>query len=317
MIDICCVKTPDYAAFLSSSFEPREYAQTLLNGSATSSNAISASLSLSHLDQRTIDALGQLGLVSSAVLSAHQAAAAATAKTNDEEPANNGKGRRISGSSTQQKQRSTINDDDGGHGTRSNGIGGAGTTDAFTSAFARAGSGDVSAALSKLSFAAEDLNRQLRTEINTHHSALLVQAGSLSSLEDNLRQIRGGLGEVESSVDRLRRKIAAPYVTLSTSLEKLPKLQRASDLARRAGRFVTLARRLDVQMTELNAANSRAMDSSSGRTSSRRQAANGAAGGTLDNEAGERALSEAALTLAELGEPRTFFHLRGKGSVWD
>lgn len=169
---------------------------------------------------------------------------------------------------------------------------------------ASSGSGDVSAALSKLSYAVDDLNRQLRSEINTHHAALLVQAGSVSSLEDNLRQIRGGLDEVESSVDRLRRKISVPYTELSTSLTRLAKLQRASDLARRAGRFVTLARRLDVQMAELNAANSTARIGLPGSTETAQPS--GTAIESTDrpsaSDSGERALSEAALTLAELGK---------------
>jgi hypothetical protein len=254
----------DYAVFLSTAFDPREYAQSLLNGTASSSkNAV-------NLDARSLQALHELRLPTAAAIPSSD----------------------VTGSSSdaaKQTQTGLLSKDAATGNTKDT----SSSHDAFTSAFARAGSGDVSAALSKLSFAVDDLNKQLRGEINTHHAALLVQAGSVSSLEDNLRQIRGGLEEVESSVDRLRNKIASPYITLSTSLEKLAKLQRASDLARRASRFVTLARRLDVQMNELNAANGNGKGSRSGTATPT---------GIKDAEGGERALSEAALTLAELGE---------------
>lgn len=190
--------------------------------------------------------------------------------------------------------------------------------DAFASTFAKAGAGDVSAALAKLSVAVDGLNKQLRSEINTHHAALLAQAGSVSLLEDNLSQVRGGLSEVEGSVDRLRRKIAIPYETLSNDLGRLAKLQRASDLARRAHRFVALARRLDLQMAELNEANTRLVSPElpNGKLNSSANGSNTllAPSSTLErtvsremrdkanNDTAERALSEAALTLAELGE---------------
>jgi hypothetical protein len=220
------------------------------------------------IDPRSLEALQQLGLASSSSL--------VTA----------------SGSTGQHKAS------DKSHGPSSHQYGAFGRINS-------SGPGDVSAALSKLSFAVDDLNKQLRTEITTHHADLLVQAGSVSTLEDNLRQIRGGLDEVESSVERLRRKIALPYDTLSASLSRLAKLQRASDLARRASRFVVLARRLDVQMAELNAANMRAAQVRSNGSASGTTTPNGIMSKDLiDRDGGERALSEAALTLAELGEDR-------------
>ena len=260
----------DYAVFLHPAFDPREYAQSLLNASSNSSS----SKTTSHApDERSLEALRQLGLATTSVVAAKEAASS--------------------------EVKDVVQGVNGNVDSKNN--------DAFTSAFAKAGSGDVSTALSKLSFAVDDLNKQLRGEINTHHSALLVQAGSVSSLEDNLRQIRGGLEEVESSVDRLRRKIASPYVSLSTSLERLARLQRASDLARRASRFVTLARRLVVQMSDLNAANTKASQQRAASNST--SALNEVSGSSntvkdvLDrgNDSGERVLSEAALTLAELG----------------
>lgn len=276
----------DYALFLSPTFEPRSFAQGLLNGTAPSTASTTTGIPSSldplnkgkgasaeatavdqaepwTLDKRSLEALQQLGL-STASGSSHA----------------------------------------GGSNSQSKALERTSSSANHYNAFSRtsSGPGDVSAALSKLSFAVDDLNKQLRSEINTHHSALLVQAGSVSSLEENLRQIRGGLDEVESSADRLRRKIALPYETLSTSLTRLAKLQRASDLARRASRFVVLARRLDVQMADLNAANTRASQTRTNGTTSGRTTPNGVMSkDTGERDGGERALSEAALTLAELG----------------
>lgn len=277
------IACPDYALFLAPTFEPRSFAQGLLNGTATA-----AAASTSSNPANTADPVNRAKVASDENASAEQAEAWSLDKRSLEALQQLG----LSGSNTSagasqskasEKRPSTSN---------------------HYNAFSRSssGPGDVSAALSKLSFAVDDLNKQLRSEINTHHSALLVQAGSVSSLEENLRQIRGGLDEVESSADRLRRKIALPYDTLSTSLTRLAKLQRASDLARRASRFVVLARRLDVQMAELNAANTRASQTRANGTASGRTTPNGALSkDSGDRDGGERALSEAALTLAELG----------------
>lgn len=87
----------------------------------------------------------------------------------------------------------------------------------------------------------------------------------------------------DTAASRLRRKISVPYAELSASLARFGRLQRASDLARRASRFVTLVRRLDVQMADYEAAQ---------------------AGGDEARERGDRALGEAALTLAEIGALR-------------
>ncbi|CEQ40042.1 SPOSA6832_01618, partial [Sporobolomyces salmonicolor] len=114
------------------------------------------------------------------------------------------------------------------------------------------GTGDVSAALARLNFGVEDLNRQLKGEITKHHSSLLLQAASLGGMEGDLSEVRRGLAEVEGGVSRLKRKIAAPYQALSSSLLLLTRLRRAASLARRAQRFVHLARRLEGQMAEFD-----------------------------------------------------------------
>ncbi|BGP18331.1 hypothetical protein JCM10213_008504 [Rhodosporidiobolus nylandii] len=149
------------------------------------------------------------------------------------------------------------------------------------------GTGDVSAALARLNFGVEDLNRQLKSEVTKHHSSLLLQAASLGGLDGDLAEVRRGLAEVEGGVSRLKRKIASPHEALSSSLLLLTRLRRAASLARRAQRFMVLARRLEGQMVEISAANAEVAskaDGAEGRAEERR----------------ERAMAEAALTLAEI-----------------
>ncbi|GAA5906661.1 hypothetical protein JCM5296_006448 [Sporobolomyces johnsonii] len=153
------------------------------------------------------------------------------------------------------------------------------------------GTGDVSAALARLNFGVEDLNRQLKGEITKHHSSLLLQAASLGGMEGDLSEVRRGLAEVEGGVSRLKRKIASPHQALSSSLLLLTRLRRAASLARRAQRFVHLARRLEGQMAEF--------DGTAGDNGLRSSV--GPSGGEeKGTERRERAMAEAALTLAEI-----------------
>ncbi|BGP09947.1 hypothetical protein JCM10049v2_005825 [Rhodotorula toruloides] len=148
------------------------------------------------------------------------------------------------------------------------------------------GTGDVSAALARLNFGVEDLNRQLKAEVTKNHSSLLLQAASLGGLDGDLAEVRRGLAEVEGGVTRLKRKIAAPHDALASSLLLLTRLRRAASLARRAQRFTFLARRLEGQMSEIDGA--------------AQSAAGVAVNGEQASERRERAMAEAALTLAEI-----------------
>ncbi|GAA5902669.1 uncharacterized protein JCM6883_007203 [Sporobolomyces salmoneus] len=156
------------------------------------------------------------------------------------------------------------------------------------------GGGDVSAALSRLNFGVEDLNRQLKSEVTKHHEGLLLQAASLGGIEGDLGEVRRGLKEVENGVERLKRKISIPHDNLSNQLVLLTRLKRAASLTRRAQRFIFLAKRLEGQMGELDESNSGMRQSI------------GMGNGTLleERERGterrERTMAEAALTLAEI-----------------
>lgn len=161
--------------------------------------------------------------------------------------------------------------------------------------------GDVTAALAKLNFGIEDLNRQIRHEVTSHHPALLNKAASISSLEDALRSVRKGLGEVEGSVARLQKKISEPYEVLDAALGRLERLQRAAELCRRVARFVTLAKRLEGQMASFDREDlDHPPDHLQNGEDGMSKSALAKSISATRQERKERALAEAALTLAEL-----------------
>jgi len=93
---------------------------------------------------------------------------------------------------------------------------------------------------------------------------------------------------------RLRLKIRVPYQSLQGHVNRLYKLQQASDVLRRISRFLILARRLELQMAELNRPLDTSIDTPAEPTKSV---------GASHEEPGdekERTIAKAALTIAEL-----------------
>ena len=118
---------------------------------------------------------------------------------------------------------------------------------------------------------------------------------------------------------RLRLKIHVPYENLERQVNRLEKLQLASDVLRRTARFVILARRLEHQMKELHAADTKQENAipSSARTSSKnpiKSQVNSSTASSASNSRGstpalhddlssnegekERAIAKAALSIA-------------------
>ncbi|KDQ57683.1 hypothetical protein JAAARDRAFT_156584 [Jaapia argillacea MUCL 33604] len=158
---------------------------------------------------------------------------------------------------------------------------------------------DISVAISKLNHGIDDVSKQLKNVVTTHHEELLVQAAGVGDLEGSLTTVRSGLGELESHLDRLRLKIRVPYQSLQNHVNRLERLQQALDVLRRMSRFVILARRLEAQMAEMNM-------SETERPAVELKSANQGAprpnpGQTQDNEEEkERTIAKAALSVAEL-----------------
>ncbi|RPD63802.1 hypothetical protein L227DRAFT_542790 [Lentinus tigrinus ALCF2SS1-6] len=164
---------------------------------------------------------------------------------------------------------------------------------------------DVSVAISKLTFSLDDVEKQLKNVVITHHEDLLVQAAGVSDLEGSLGSVRTGLNELDSSLEKLRVKIRVPYQSLQQHVTKLDRIQQASDILRRTSRFVILARRLELQLAEMNkseAAETSAADTPKTKTLPASTSAGNTRSDTpVDNEDDkERAIAKAALTIAEL-----------------
>ncbi|KAF9467272.1 Golgi transport complex subunit 5-domain-containing protein [Collybia nuda] len=159
---------------------------------------------------------------------------------------------------------------------------------------------DISVAISKLTFGIDDVSKQIKNMVTTHHEDLLSQAASANNLSGSLTSVREGLSGLDSSLEKLRLKIRVPYQSLQKNVTRLQKLQQASDVLRRTSRFVGLTRRLQVQMTDMDGG-----DTTGDKKGKMR--ANGATdshgllgqGHDLEDEK-ERTIAKAALSIAEL-----------------
>lgn len=86
-------------------------------------------------------------------------------------------------------------------------------------------------------------------------------------------------------------------------MTRLQKLQQASDVLRRTSRFVILARRLQVQMADMDGNNATEdKDSNIGTNGASDSHGLLGQGHDLEDEK-ERTIAKAALSIAELGEP--------------
>ncbi|RDB25440.1 Conserved oligomeric Golgi complex subunit 5 [Hypsizygus marmoreus] len=161
---------------------------------------------------------------------------------------------------------------------------------------------DISVAISKLTFGIDDVSKQIKNVVAVHHEDLLSQAASANDLSGSLTSVRGGLNDLEASLEKLRLKIRVPYQSLQTNVSRLQKLQQASDVLRRTSRFVILARRLQLQMVDMDS--SKVPDSKSegrlGPSESSDSSGLLASGHGLEDEK-ERTIAKAALSIAELG----------------
>jgi hypothetical protein len=89
-------------------------------------------------------------------------------------------------------------------------------------------------------------------------------------------------------------KIRVPYRSLQGHVNRLHRLQQASDVLRRISRFLVLARRLELQMAELNRPSDASIDTPTEPTKPV-----GVSYEELGDEK-ERTIAKAALTIAEL-----------------
>ncbi|THV06795.1 hypothetical protein K435DRAFT_711109 [Dendrothele bispora CBS 962.96] len=157
---------------------------------------------------------------------------------------------------------------------------------------------DISLAISKLSFAIDDVSKQIRNLVTAHHEDLLSQAASAGQLSGSLTSVRTRLNDLDSSVDKLRVKISEPYQSLQANVSRLRKFQQAAEILRRTSRFVVLARRLQAQTIEMD---SQETQPTLRRPSQSRSDSTTSITGLLDPEdEKERTIAKAALSIAEL-----------------
>ncbi|KAJ7039234.1 Golgi transport complex subunit 5-domain-containing protein [Mycena alexandri] len=154
---------------------------------------------------------------------------------------------------------------------------------------------DISVAISKLNFGVDDVSKQIKSLVNSHHEELLSQAASASALAGSLTSVRSGLADLDSSLDKLRLKIRVPYESLQTNVSRLQKLQQASDVLRRTSRFVILARRLQNQMTEMEFNSNENPDATPKKSETQLNLM-----GQDPEDEKERTIAKAALSIAEL-----------------
>ncbi|KAL1410659.1 hypothetical protein Q8F55_004678 [Vanrija albida] len=141
--------------------------------------------------------------------------------------------------------------------------------------------GDLSVEVARLNYGIEDATRQLRQEITASYPLLLSHLTTSLALSSHLSPIRSSLDSLSSSIDRLHTKIHTPHTELGVLVRRLALLAHASDLSRRAARFVLVARRLETQMVRM------------------REGAAGEGGAAGDGEK-ERELAKAALSVTEV-----------------
>ncbi|PFH52012.1 hypothetical protein AMATHDRAFT_2501 [Amanita thiersii Skay4041] len=110
---------------------------------------------------------------------------------------------------------------------------------------------DLSEAISKLTYNIDDVTKQIKYLVAQHHEDLLSQAASSNELSGSLTSIRANIDELDNSLEKLQSRVHKPYHSLQSHVARLQYLQQASDILRRTSRFVTLARRLQIQITEL------------------------------------------------------------------
>ncbi|KAJ6593688.1 Golgi transport complex subunit 5-domain-containing protein [Mycena capillaripes] len=154
---------------------------------------------------------------------------------------------------------------------------------------------DIPVAIAKLNFGVEDVSKQIKSVVNSHHEELLAQAAGANSLAGSLTSVRSGLADLDSSLEKLRLKVRVPYQSLQTNVARLQKLQQASDVLRRTSRFVVLARRLQNQMTEMEISGNENPDPTPKKTDSQVNLL-----GQDPEDEKERTIAKAALSIAEL-----------------
>ncbi len=108
--------------------------------------------------------------------------------------------------------------------------------------------GDVTAALSQLNVALDDVGRQIKEEVSNNSATLIKSAQDAISTEERVSQLCEEIAKLQSSVQEMKSKVTTDHALLRKLDGRLGKLQLASEVLRKAQSFVLLCRRLQAQV---------------------------------------------------------------------
>ena len=106
----------------------------------------------------------------------------------------------------------------------------------------------LSASLSKLSHGLEILDKQIHSQVVSHHTDLLQQATGIQKVERVLDVIKSRVHSLKHSLDRIRLKINGPYEEISSLTLQLSRIQNTCMYLRKVIRFIYLTKRLKTQL---------------------------------------------------------------------
>ncbi|ESO82323.1 hypothetical protein LOTGIDRAFT_198052 [Lottia gigantea] len=106
----------------------------------------------------------------------------------------------------------------------------------------------ISEQLGKLAEGISLLDREIHSQIVTHHGDLLSQATSVETLEGVLQMMQTRIQSLLAAMDRVRSKVNEPYNKILARTTQLRHLQETCDILRRIIRIIYLSKRLHGQL---------------------------------------------------------------------
>ncbi|KXS11280.1 hypothetical protein M427DRAFT_138368 [Gonapodya prolifera JEL478] len=107
---------------------------------------------------------------------------------------------------------------------------------------------DIAPLIAKLEVQLDVLSRSIHEQVTMRHSELIQQVTGLADLSEQLKTLKEAVLELQGSVDRIKAKTTAPYNALSSLTTQLSRALVAADYLRKISRFLSLQKRLTLQM---------------------------------------------------------------------
>ncbi|CAG5125041.1 unnamed protein product, partial [Candidula unifasciata] len=106
----------------------------------------------------------------------------------------------------------------------------------------------ISEQLGKLAEGISLLDKEIHSQIVSHHEDLLSQATGVETLEGVLQMMQTRIQSLLAAMDRIRAKVSEPYAKILARTTQLRHLQETCDLLRRIIRIMYLSKRLHGQL---------------------------------------------------------------------